>query len=581
MVLAALSAMILITSIGMSVDVARGLLVRGKLQTAIDSAGLAGGTVLRTNEERIKEVTERYFEANFPDGYMDVQLSDLNINVNDSNEKLQVSVTATMDTLFVRLMGIDYFNVGVGNEISKELNTVEVALVLDQTGSMRHNDKMESMKDSAKKLVEIIYDETDYPDRTFFSVIPYVAAVNIGNEDYKRTWLYPYIIHERPFSWGLAQYCDVLRPDGSYWMSGYSKGFLDNYEEVTGHDFEYFNSDENLLYYSTGDIQDGSTDLNNPYFPTNWKGCVEARVELEDASRSAPASSVDDVWRDTTDDPPDGAMEAGLFRPYLSMRCSAVGNSNNWGPEYFNDWPPRFEAPDYAGNHQEPSVNGDVVDGPNRHCGDPLLPLTNVEDDIVAHIDSLVSWEGGGTLTNMGIVWGWRNISHRWQNLWDSGSGLPHDPGFGVKKIMVVLTDGANQFWPVWPNSGGNKFDPTAYGRLDEGVLRDEEGQIGRNIDYGSAGSITEHRKRGRQEINKRTLEVCENVKAQGITIYTITFDIDSIEDADAQDEIRDVFRNCATNNGLGYYFDSPDNETLELVFEKIARSIAKLRISK
>ena len=60
-------------------------------------------------------------------------------------------------------------------------------------------------------------------------------------------------------------------------------------------------------------------------------------------------------------------------------------------------------------------------------------------------------------------------------------------------------------------------------------------------------------------------------MKANGIVVYTITF---QLEDPDTND----LFRDCAS--GSARYFKSPSSESLETAFTTIANDLSTLRLS-
>jgi hypothetical protein len=67
--------------------------------------------------------------------------------------------------------------------------------------------------------------------------------------------------------------------------------------------------------------------------------------------------------------------------------------------------------------------------------------------------------------------------------------------------------------------------------------------------------------------------EVCTNMKATGITIYTITFT------GSADQTTKNYFLNCATD--ANKYFDAPDQTALKTAFQAIANDLNNLRLSK
>ncbi|MEC9368553.1 MAG: hypothetical protein VX871_07650, partial [Pseudomonadota bacterium] len=71
--------------------------------------------------------------------------------------------------------------------------------------------------------------------------------------------------------------------------------------------------------------------------------------------------------------------------------------------------------------------------------------------------------------------------------------------------------------------------------------------------------------------MDTKTSEACTNVKAAGITVYTIAFDLD---DADTVA----LLRNCASGSSRAFSINNGD--ALISIFEAIAGEINKLRIA-
>ncbi|MGF1753180.1 VWA domain-containing protein [Vibrio makurazakiensis] len=66
----------------------------------------------------------------------------------------------------------------------------------------------------------------------------------------------------------------------------------------------------------------------------------------------------------------------------------------------------------------------------------PLLPLTNQLSVVKKNIDALTV--SGGTASYQGLIWGVRQLLPEWQHAW----GVTASPSFGVRKKLVLLTDG-------------------------------------------------------------------------------------------------------------------------------------------
>lgn len=450
----AVAAVPLMGFVGMAVDTGRGQLVKARLNQALDAAALAGG---RAFFEPTRDADiHKFFNANYPADYLGAQLSPLTISADPLTGRLSVSASATLDTTFMQVLGQETMRVAAGTVVERADHGMELALVLDNTGSMYQgggaNSRFHRMQNAARELVDILYGDRDTVPNFWVSVVPYTASVNIGSG---RT------------AWRNS-------------ISGL------NYQGVA-----------------------------------SWKGCVEARTG----------------GNDITDAPPSVALfNAFFFAPH--------SQDNNW------------PSVDESVATNTTSNNGR---GPNVGCGPPITPLVASKTMVMSALDGMGPWHRGGTITSEGLAWGWRTLSPRWRGLW--GGATPDDLPKEyrtplIDKVVVILTDGMNQLYRHTSRSSDSDY--TAYGRLSAGRL-------------GSTTSLTT----ARQTINSKTLQICSAMKAEGVIIYTITFEVD---DSTAGTEGKNTFRNCATSPAQ--YFDNPVGTDLTTTFRQIATEIGNLRIA-
>ena len=71
------------------------------------------------------------------------------------------TATATMPTRFMRLFGQDSVTVTAQSTIERENREMELALVLDNTGSMKAGGKFDAMRDAALALVDTVYRDVE------------------------------------------------------------------------------------------------------------------------------------------------------------------------------------------------------------------------------------------------------------------------------------------------------------------------------------------------------------------------------------------------------------------------------------
>jgi hypothetical protein len=130
-----------------------------------------------------------------------------------------------------------------------------------------------------------------------------------------------------------------------------------------------------------------------------------------------------------------------------------------------------------------------------------------------------------------GLMWGWNMLSNNQPlNEGLSKSALAAKNG---KKAMVLMTDGANTLVPSYP------FHTTS-------------------------SDVTVS--------NNLTAELCQNIKDDGIVIYTVLFQV-------SDPAIRNLLETCASASENS--FVAENNAALEAAFREIATSLVRPRLTR
>lgn len=175
---------------------------------------------------------------------------------------------------------------------------------------------------------------------------------------------------------------------------------------------------------------------------------------------------------------------------------------------------------DFAG-HKSPGLLG-------APCPAKLMPLSTDETALDKMIGDLKP--NGFTYIPSGLAWAWRLLTPN-EPFTEGVSFATLDAERGTK-ALILMTDGENTRAPDYPthNSGSQ---PLA---------------------------------------NQLTKELCVNVKADKIIVYTIAFDV-----TDAG--IKDILQDCATTKA--HYFDAASADDLIDAFASIATSLRSISLSK
>lgn len=172
----------LIGSVGLAVDSSTGYLLKGRLSKSLDAAGLAAGRVA-LNEEA-PDVARKYFDANFGTSQR-VSVDNFHFELDSTRKFVTLTAEASTPTTFMQIFGQKKMTVAARTVIYRQSRGLELALVLDNTGSMNgpkgDNAPFNAMVKAANDLVDILYGDKDVIDNLWVSVVPFVTAVNIGN----------------------------------------------------------------------------------------------------------------------------------------------------------------------------------------------------------------------------------------------------------------------------------------------------------------------------------------------------------------------------------------------------------------
>ncbi|WP_411818119.1 hypothetical protein [Hyphococcus sp. DH-69] len=182
---------------GGAVDYTRWNAVRADMIESMDASSLALAQLSATDPdlttEELKAYGRKFFEANF--NYENNLLPGWNIEFTLDDEAVVLTcVTGKLKTYLLGVAGIKKLDIDKCVEITKRgSGRVELALVLDVTGSMGNKidgvKKIDSLKDAVETLLDVMYGEKTESDNIKIGVVPFNAYVNVGEAaSWKNAW---------------------------------------------------------------------------------------------------------------------------------------------------------------------------------------------------------------------------------------------------------------------------------------------------------------------------------------------------------------------------------------------------------
>ncbi|ASP20881.1 putative Flp pilus-assembly TadE/G-like protein [Antarctobacter heliothermus] len=592
-----------LTIMGASVDLMRQEASRARLQTTLDRAVLAAADL--DQFQTPSDVVSDYVAKAGLDSY--VTGVDVTLGLNERT--VSADAASSLSTIFLRMSGRDMLPANALATAEERIANVEISLVLDVSGSMRYDERMDNLKPAAKAFVEKVM-SGGTESVTTLNLIPFAGQVNPGDI------MFDYFLGKRPKikgnnGWGNG---DQDAPGGS---------LCNNNAE---------NYDEGLADPSCADGADGPVAggffsawpqaISNVvvYFDTDGDDIYDVAHKIEDFPEDAPRDA-DDFFKGAVaylmaqdSDLTDPAQFLGISikggkekNRYFQVKGNLNGATSDLGPTKNKGKIPGntysysqidyllWEAA-YAGPEAEetgPAVNvnmpGSCVEIDGFEFANSSLPLSDEYVPIFHHwaIDpSVMDWgwcpgeqmaiqyysDNAASLTQFiddirmhdgtGAQFGMKYalalldpttrdaVSH----LIDAGliesrfEGRPidwHDPE--TEKYIVMMTDGqvTDQFRPNDPDAPIN----------GEVELLDQ-GASSYNVRTARAANLD------------HLYQQCELARTRGVTVFTIAFETT----VQAAEEMR----LCASSDS--HFFHVHGGEIVD-AFDSIARQINNLRL--
>ena len=189
-----LTSFVVVGAVGGAIDFGRAYSLKAKLQQSMDAAALAAASqyVNDPNHDVDKATSHgsKFFAASMeqvPEG------ATMTLTLDAQSETVRMTGSTTVKTPFLSLMGIETITMTAYSEATtsqslsggSNLSEVEIALMLDNTGSMDEiangtTTKISALKTSAKNFVDILLPTTATP-KARIALAPFAQNINLGD----------------------------------------------------------------------------------------------------------------------------------------------------------------------------------------------------------------------------------------------------------------------------------------------------------------------------------------------------------------------------------------------------------------
>jgi Flp pilus assembly protein TadG len=186
----ALATIPMIGFIGAAIDYSRGNSAKAAIQAAADSTALMlSREAPGLTEEQRNQRANDYFQALFnrPE-VTNLSVTPVFTTPQQGNFKLELTATATVPTMFMRVFGQNSMSVDVHSEVLWGIKKLELALALDNTGSMSSSGKMSNLKTAAKTLLTTLKNAAKAEGDVKVAIIPFDTTVRIGTTYKDNEW---------------------------------------------------------------------------------------------------------------------------------------------------------------------------------------------------------------------------------------------------------------------------------------------------------------------------------------------------------------------------------------------------------
>ncbi|QPC93753.1 pilus assembly protein [Mesorhizobium sp. INR15] len=577
---------------------------------ALDAAGIATAQQIVTgaSDTAAKAYAKSFFEANLgPVNPANTALTVTLPNNNTGGGTLKLCAAMTYQPYFlpvaVTLLSGSASNTNVSFSACSEVrlkNTLEVSLVLDNSGSMTelghgsNKVRFDLLKDAAKQLVDQLAGQAQQMKQVSkpvqFSLVPFAASVNVGPTNAAATWMdttgiSP--IHHENFDWttmssaySSTKYAQNV---GGVW---YAKG---TGWDVTQKDqpltrFSLYNQMQRVATatysaqfkctatYSNGSCKTWQGGYNYTYGSVAvWAGCVESRpypYNIQDtaASTATPATLFVPMFAPDETDNTDSSSRPSNNNWDVDISTGTDAERQRYMPKYFN-----------VGTTVTAAYG--VNAGPNTSCSTtPITPLTDVSvtagaTAVKAAIDGMAA--SGATNVPEGMAWGWRTLS----STAPFTDGRPETEK-GNDKVLIVLTDGANTYYTPtsvtaqnysgtnWASGGNDLAGAKAiYSALGYVKPYNNTYSYGRMfLGTSSAISKTDYSNANyTKAMSEYFTTLCNNAKAANVMVMTIALDLDSTNTAEKAQ--MDALKACSSDSRFNKDPADPTGKTAKKLF--------------
>jgi Flp pilus assembly protein TadG len=513
--------------VGAGIDYGRANSIRTGMQSALDATALAMAKLAPTlTQTQLQQQSTAYFLTMFI--YSDAKnLTIIPTYTTVGGSQLTIVTTTTMDTYFMKVMGFPTLNIGSSTTVKWGNSRLRVALVLDTTGSMADDGKMPALQTATKALLTQLKNAAATNGDVYVSIIPFSKNVNVGASNFNATWIdwtdwaaEPAIIRtSKPSGWSS------VGPGDNCPFTSASHGFQCAPDPTSTSTTSTIPSSGTYSGYICPSTDTGGK--NATLIGIMYNGCYNSvsNPKIVATGSFASCGSLSDCTCS-------GSGSSRVCKQAAYDHTWLVNAHSTWNGCVADRGATAAPSGDYDRVITAPTASIVATLFPaeqNSYCSPAILGLTYTWTAMNTLVDNL--YPLGATNQPIGLIWGWQSLA--------GGGPLtmpPKDSSYTYNTVIVLLSDGLNTL-DRWY---GNGSSPSI------------------SVDQRMYESVA--------------LGTCANIKAAGVTIYTIQVNTGG-------DSTSTLLQNCAS--GTDKFWMVTTANGIGTVFNQIGTALSKLRVAK
>lgn len=175
--------------VGVAIDYSRASNARQALNAAIDSAALmAARDAQKLTDGQLRTRINDWIKDNLP-ADVKSEYTGATVTIDRKARTIKIEANAVVPTTISSVIGVSQLPVGTNSQSTWGTNKIELALVLDNTGSMSSSGKMTALKQASKDLIKIMKEASIDPEQIKISIVPFNTQVRIDRGLKNEEWI--------------------------------------------------------------------------------------------------------------------------------------------------------------------------------------------------------------------------------------------------------------------------------------------------------------------------------------------------------------------------------------------------------